>query len=219
MEVTIYWRLNHSSLWWCSPSGHQEFGLSRYSWVAVTFPGSQPVCLERCKESRQLLVFPLQLQQQICCFSYLRGNRWPSCLHISCALTHCCFSSLKLQQEKKSISRSQPCSYWHGILLSSLSTSPHPCQREADILWWVTPCVGAQMSTGEGGHLVLPAAWSQQCEGPSLGNLSAAPADAKAELNFMANTQADIGHFKDAHKQQEMSFTKKWCTGIFRRKR
>lgn len=109
---------------------------------------------------------------------------------------------------KKFISRSQPCSYWHNILLSSLSTSPHPCQREADILWWVTPCVGAQKSAEEGGHLVLPAVGSQQCEGPSLGNSSAALADAKAELNFMGNTHADIGHFKDAHKQQEMSFTK-----------
>lgn len=29
-----------------------------------------------------------------------------------------------------------------------------------------------------------------------------------AELNFVANTQADIGHFKDAHKQQEMSLQK-----------
>lgn len=75
------------------------------------------------------------------------------------------------------------------------------------------------MSAGEGGHLVLPAVWSQQCEGPSLGNSSAAVADAKAELNFMANTQAHIGRFKDAHKQQEMSFTKKLCNRVFRRQR
>lgn len=74
--------------------------MSRYRWVAGIAPGSQPVCLERCKESRQLLAFPLQLQQQICCFSYLRGNMWPSCLHISCALTRGCFSSLKLLQEE-----------------------------------------------------------------------------------------------------------------------
>lgn len=75
------------------------------------------------------------------------------------------------------------------------------------------------MSAGEGDHLVLPAVWSQQCEGPSLGNSSAAQADAKAELNFMANTQADFRHFKDVHKQQEMSFTKIWCTQIIRRQR
>lgn len=29
----------------------------------------------------------------------------------------------------------------------------------------------------------------------------------------MANIQADIGHFKDAHKQQEMSFTKTGALG------
>lgn len=74
--------------------------LNRYSWVAGVFPGSHPVCLEMYKESRQLLAFPLQLQQQFCCFSYLRGNMWPSCFHISCALIHGCFSSLKLQQEE-----------------------------------------------------------------------------------------------------------------------
>lgn len=201
MEVIIYWRWICFSLWQHSLSGREEYGLNRYSWGVGRFPGLHPVCLEMCKESRQFLAFPLQLQQWTCCFSYLRGSMWPSCLRISCALAHGCFSSLKLQQ-KKSILRSQPCSYWHGTLLSSLSTSPHPCQRETDVLWWVTQCLGAQMCAGEEAHPVIPAAWSQRCEGPSLSNSSTAPADAKAELNFMANILADIRHFKDAHKQQ-----------------
>lgn len=58
------------------------------------------------------------------------------------------------------------------------------------------------MYAGEETHPVLPAAWSQQCEGPSLSNSSAALADANRELNFMATTQTGIRHFKDAHKQQ-----------------
>lgn len=148
MEATMYWRLNHSSLWWCSPSGHQEYGLSRYSWVAATFPGSRPVCLERYKESRQLLAFPLQLQQQICCFSYLRGNMWPSCLHISCALTHSSFSSLKLQQEEihleesalqllarhstfitEHIATSLSEGGWHFVMGHTMCRSPNVCWR------------------------------------------------------------------------------------------
>ena len=58
------------------------------------------------------------------------------------------------------------------------------------------------MYAGEEAHPVLPAAWSQRCEGPSFSNSSAALADANAELNFMANIQSDTRHFKDAHKQQ-----------------
>jgi len=58
------------------------------------------------------------------------------------------------------------------------------------------------MYAREEAHPLLPAAWLQQCEGPSLNKSSAAPADANTELNFMANIQTDIRHFKDAHKQQ-----------------
>lgn len=58
------------------------------------------------------------------------------------------------------------------------------------------------MYAAEEAHPVLTAAWSQQCKRPSLSNSSAAPADANAELNFMANIQTEIRNFKGAHKQQ-----------------
>lgn len=45
--------------------------MKRYSWAGV-FPGSHPVSLEMYKESS--VAFPLQLQQQIRCLSYLGGN-------------------------------------------------------------------------------------------------------------------------------------------------
>lgn len=117
-------------------------------------------------------------------------------------------SPLWSYSRKKSISKSQPCSYWHIILLSPLSTLPHPCQRETEILWWVTQCLGAQKYDGEEAHLVLPAAWSQRCKGPTLSNSSAAPADADTEHNFMASIQTGIRPFKKAHKQQLTNFTK-----------
>lgn len=192
--------------------------MSRYSWVAGIFPGSHPVCLERCKESRQLLAFPLQLQQQICCFSYLRGNMWPSCLHISCALTRGCFSSLKLQQEEIYLEESalQLLARYSTFITAHIATSlseggwhfvmGHTMCRSLNVCWRRRP-------PGPASCMVI-AVWRTK-----LRQLICKPSCAKAELNFMANTQAGIGHSKDAHKEQEMSFTKTWCTWIFRRKR
>lgn len=64
------------------------------------------------------------------------------------------------------------------------------------------------MYAGEETRPVPPAAWSQRCQGPSLSNSPAAPADANTELNFTADIQTDIRHFKEARKQQQRSCTK-----------
>lgn len=144
MEVFICWKVICSSLWQCSLWGQEEGGLNRYSWEAGRFSSSHPVCVETYKERRQLLPFFCSFNNRFAIF--LISERICD-LHASALTVPSLVVAFPLwsYSRKKSISKSQPCSYWHSILLSSLSTSPHSCQRETDISWWVTQGLGAQM--------------------------------------------------------------------------
>lgn len=106
--------------------------------------------LEKCRDSRQLLAFSLKLHQQICYFSYLRRNMWPSCFCISCALTCGCFSSSKIQQEEihlgepalkllaqypafitEHIATSLSEGSWHSVMGHTMFRSPDICWRRS----------------------------------------------------------------------------------------
>lgn len=164
---------NNRSMGWTGKAGWPRYFLDHASSRG----------LEKCRDSRKLLAFSLKLHQQICCFSYLRRNMWPSCFFISCVLT--CFSSLKIQQEEVHLGEptlkllaQYPAFITEHIATSLSEEGWHSTQ-------WVTQCLGFQIYSGEEAHPILPAAWSQRCEEPSLSISSAAPADANTELNFM----------------------------------
>lgn len=144
---------------------------------------------------------------------------WPSCFCISCAFTHGCFSSLKLQQEEIHLQESalQLLAQHLTFITEHITTSLS--EGDWHFVMGHTRFRSPIVYAGGEAHPLLPAVWSQRYEGPSFSNSSAAPGDANTGLNFMVDIQTDIRPFKDAHKQQKILFTKQWHTLRIRRKK